>query len=78
MSTSLLPYSFINEDHRKEVIMTYVEKNKLRLTDELYELVKDEKHFKAMGMDEQGEFILHLLSELDKDVVQAISMLNEE
>lgn len=58
--------------------MTYVEKNKLRLTDELYELVKDEKHFKAMGMDEQGEFILHLLSELDKDVVQAISMLNEE
>lgn len=55
--------------------MTYTEKNKARLTDELYELVKDDECFKAMGMDQQGEFILHLLSELDKDVEQAIAMV---
>jgi hypothetical protein len=55
--------------------MTYVEKNTERLTDELYEVVKDDDCFKAMGMDEQGEFILHLLSELDKDVEQAIATI---
>ena len=53
--------------------MTYVEKNKERLTDELYEVVKDDEDFKAMGMDQQGEFIIHLLSELEKDINEALA-----
>ena len=62
--------------------MTYVEllldveKNQKNLADELYEVVKEYPEFKAMGMDEQGEFILHLISELNKDIESAIAMVS--
>jgi hypothetical protein len=55
--------------------MSYIEKNKERLTDELYEVVKDIEEFKVMGMDEQGEFVLHLLDELDKDIKEALILI---
>ena len=57
--------------------MSYVEKNKARLTDELYEVVKDFEEFKVMGMDEQGEFIIHLLNELDKDIEEALKLMKQ-
>ena len=54
----------------------YVEKNKARLTDELYEVMSEVDEFKLMGMDEQGEFILFLLDELNGDIEEAIAMIS--
>jgi len=53
---------------------SYVEQNKARLSDELYEVVKDFDEFKDMGLDERGEFILYLLDELDKDIHEALQL----
>jgi hypothetical protein len=50
--------------------------NENLIADELFEMVKDFPEFKAMGMDEQGEFILHLEKELNKDVEEAWKLLS--
>jgi hypothetical protein len=50
--------------------------NENLVADELFEMVKDFPEFKAMGMDEQGEFILHLEKELNKDIEEAWKLLS--
>jgi hypothetical protein len=50
--------------------------NENLVADELYDMVKDFPEFKAMGMDEQGEFLIHLEEELNKDVEEAWKMLS--